>query len=69
MAVWLPAGLRPVSPDGVPYIGRSGANNLFVNTGHGHLGWTLAAGSGALLADLVCGNPPQLAAMPYDPQR
>jgi len=63
------AGLRPVSPDGVPHIGQLGAENLFVNTGHGHLGWTLAAGSGALLADLVCGKTPQIAAAPYDPRR
>jgi len=63
------AGLRPVSPDGVPRIGQLGYDNLFVNTGHGHLGWTLAAGSGALLAQLVCGRPPQIAPAPYDPNR
>jgi D-amino-acid dehydrogenase len=63
------AGLRPVSPDGVPRIGQLGYDNLFVNTGHGHLGWTLAAGSGALLAHLVCGRPPQINARPYNPQR
>lgn len=63
------AGLRPVSPDGVPRIGQLGFDNLFVNTGHGHLGWTLAAGSGALLAQLVCGRPTEIAAGPYDPNR
>lgn len=63
------AGLRPVSPDGVPRIGQLAYDNLFVNTGHGHLGWTLAAGSGALLAQLVCGRPPQIAPGPYDPNR
>lgn len=63
------AGLRPVSPDGVPRIGQLGYDNLFVNTGHGHLGWTLAAGSGALLAHLVCGRPPQIAPRPYAPNR
>jgi D-amino-acid dehydrogenase len=63
------AGLRPMSPDGLPRIGQLGPENLFVNTGHGHLGWTLATGSGALLADLICGKPPALAAAPYDPKR
>jgi D-amino-acid dehydrogenase len=63
------AGLRPMSPDGVPRIGQLGFDNLFVNTGHGHLGWTLAAGSGALLADLVLGKATQLAAAPYRPNR
>jgi D-amino-acid dehydrogenase len=51
------AGLRPMSPDGVPVIGRSPLANLYVNAGHGHLGWTLAAGSGSLLADILLGNP------------
>jgi D-amino-acid dehydrogenase len=63
------AGLRPMSPDGVPRIGRLAFDNLFVNTGHGHLGWTLAAGSGALLADLMLGRPPQVAPEPYAPNR
>jgi D-amino-acid dehydrogenase len=63
------AGLRPVSPDGLPRIGQLGPRNLFVNTGHGHLGWTLAAGSGAMLADLVCGKTPAIAAAPYDARR
>ncbi|MGH8481816.1 MAG: D-amino acid dehydrogenase [Nevskiaceae bacterium] len=63
------AGLRPMSPDGVPYIGRFGCDNLFVNTGHGHLGWTLAAGSGALLSDLMLGKAPQLPPGPYHPSR
>jgi D-amino-acid dehydrogenase len=51
------AGLRPMSPDGVPVIGRSPIGNLYVNAGHGHLGWTLAAASGSLLADIVLSNP------------
>jgi D-amino-acid dehydrogenase len=46
-----------------------GYDNLFVNTGHGHLGWTLAAGSAALLADLMLGKAPSLPAAPYDPNR
>jgi D-amino-acid dehydrogenase len=50
-AAW--SGLRPMSVDGVPIIGKTQIPNLFVNTGHGHLGWTMAAGSAHLLADLV----------------
>jgi D-amino-acid dehydrogenase len=53
-------GLRPMSVDGVPIIGRTPILNLYVNTGHGHLGWTMAAGSGKLLTDLLCGTPPAL---------
>ena len=63
------AGLRPVSADGAPHIGQLGPRNVYVTTGHGHLGWTLAAGSGKLLADLVCGKAPDIAPAPYDPQR
>jgi D-amino-acid dehydrogenase len=63
------AGLRPMSPDGVPRIGQLGFDNLFVNTGHGHLGWTLATGSGALLTDLMLGKATQIRAAPYRPNR
>ncbi len=52
------AGLRPATPGNVPEIGRTRYPNLFVNTGHGTLGWTLACGSGAALADLVSGRRP-----------
>ena len=51
-------GLRPMSPDGVPIIGATPIGNLWVNTGHGPLGWTMAAGSGHLLADLMSAVPP-----------
>ena len=51
-------GLRPMSVDGVPIIGPTPIGNLWVNTGHGHLGWTMAAGSGQLLSDLLTGGPP-----------
>lgn len=44
-------GLRPASPDGVPIIGATRIGGLYLNTGHGHLGWTLAMGSACLLAD------------------
>ncbi|MDE2295978.1 MAG: D-amino acid dehydrogenase [Gammaproteobacteria bacterium] len=62
-------GLRPMTPDGVPIIGATGIGNLWLNTGHGALGWTLAAGSGQLLADLMSGTPPGLDPEPYAPAR
>ena len=49
-------GLRPMTPDGTPILGRSTLSNLFLNTGHGTLGWTMAAGSGRALADMVSGR-------------
>lgn len=49
-------GLRPMTPDGTPIVGRSPIHNLFLNTGHGTLGWTMAAGSGRVLADIVSGR-------------
>ena len=51
------AGLRPVTPDSRPLIGPSGLPGLFLNTGHGGLGWTLAAGSARLAVDLLMGTP------------
>jgi D-amino-acid dehydrogenase len=54
------AGLRPATPSNVPVIGKTRYPNLYVNTGHGTLGWTLAAGSGRALADLVAGRPPEV---------
>lgn len=52
------AGLRPATPGNVPIIGRSRIGNLFYNTGHGTLGWTLACGSGQAIADIVSGRAP-----------
>jgi D-amino-acid dehydrogenase len=52
------AGLRPATPGNVPLIGRTRYSNLFLNTGHGTLGWTLACGSGRAIADLVDGRRP-----------
>ncbi len=52
------AGLRPSTPGNVPCIGRTRYRNLFLNTGHGTLGWTHACGSGAALADIVSGRGP-----------
>ncbi|MBU6513165.1 MAG: D-amino acid dehydrogenase [Betaproteobacteria bacterium] len=53
-------GLRPMTPGNVPLIGRSRLRNLYLNTGHGSLGWTLACGSAAALADLVDGRLPPI---------
>jgi D-amino-acid dehydrogenase len=51
------AGLRPTTPDSVPVMGPTPISNLFLNTGHGTLGWTMACGSGKAVADQVCGKP------------
>jgi D-amino-acid dehydrogenase len=53
-------GLRPATPSNVPIIGATKYPNLFLNTGHGTLGWTLACGSGRILADLVGGRRPEI---------
>jgi len=53
-------GLRPATPSNVPYIGGSRISNLFLNTGHGTLGWTHSCGSGRALADLVDGRRPEV---------
>ena len=54
------AGLRPMMPNSVPIIGRARYRNLYLDTGHGHVGWTMAAGSGKFLADLVAGRKPDI---------
>ncbi|MDQ6627117.1 MAG: D-amino acid dehydrogenase [Pseudomonadota bacterium] len=51
-------GLRPMTPDGTPVIGGTPVENLFLATGHGTLGWTMAAGTGRVLADLISGRSP-----------
>lgn len=53
--------LRPSTPDGPPIVGKTKYKNLFLNTGHGTLGWTQAAGSGQLLVDVMAGRPTQIA--------
>jgi D-amino-acid dehydrogenase len=55
------AGLRPATPNNVPLIGKTKFRNVFLNTGHGTLGWTLACGSASALADLISGRPAQVA--------
>lgn len=67
------SGLRPMTPDGTPVIGKTPYDNLFLNTGHGTLGWTMACGSGRVIADLVSGRPTDIEAADlsiarYDPR-
>jgi len=59
------AGLRPYCADGVPIIGPARYRNLYLNTGHGHLGWSLSAGSGRLLADIISGRETDIDPAPY----
>ncbi|ABS62509.1 FAD dependent oxidoreductase [Parvibaculum lavamentivorans DS-1] len=63
-------GLRPMTPDGSPVIGATpGFANIFINSGHGTLGWTLGAGSGAALAELICGGASQPDLSPFSIRR
>lgn len=63
------AGLRPVTPDSVPIIGRSRFPNLVLNTGHGTLGWTMSCGSGRVLADIVSNRPADIDLDGLGPER
>ena len=54
------ACLRPMTPDGPPILGRCKLANLFLNTGQGHMGWTMAAGCSRIVADIVAGRPPAI---------
>lgn len=58
-------GFRPMTPDGVGVISATQVAGLYINSGHGHLGWTMAPGAGKLLADLVAGTPEELTAEDY----
>ena len=49
-----------MTPDGTPVIGASRLGNLFINSGHGTLGWTMACGSARVIADLVSGSTPAI---------
>jgi D-amino-acid dehydrogenase len=62
-------GLRPMTPDGTPVIGPTRFENLFLNTGHGTLGWTMSAGSGRAVADLVLGRTPEISLDGLTPAR
>jgi D-amino-acid dehydrogenase len=63
------AGLRPATPSNVPLIGATRLSNLYVNAGHGTLGWTMACGTGKLLADIVAGRAPEIDPAPYSALR
>jgi D-amino-acid dehydrogenase len=54
------SGLRPMTPDSTPVVGPTTIDNLFLNTGHGTLGWTMACGSGDIIADIISGRTPSI---------
>lgn len=54
------AGLRPMMPGSVPVHGPTGIDKLYLDCGHGHVGWTMACGSGRLVADLIAGRRPEI---------
>ncbi|MCC5779058.1 D-amino acid dehydrogenase [Nitratireductor sp. B36] len=62
-------GLRPMTPDGPPIVGATSVAGLYVNTGHGTLGWTMACGSGRVLADLISGKIPDIDVSDLGPAR
>lgn len=62
-------GQRPMTPDGPPIIGASKYSNLYLNTGHGTLGWTMACGSARVLADIMSGRKPDIDASALGPER
>lgn len=62
-AMW--AGLRPMTPSSLPLIGRTRHRNLWLDTGHGSLGWTMSCGTAMLTADLIAGRTPAIDASPF----
>jgi D-amino-acid dehydrogenase len=58
-------GLRPATPSGRPILGRTPVRGLYLNVGHGALGWTLAAGSARLIADVIAGRAPTIDVAPF----
>ena len=62
-------GLRPMTPDGPPIIGATPVKKLFLNTGHGTLGWTMACGSARLLSDIISGRRPEIDPTDLDVRR
>ncbi len=67
-AIWM--GMRPVTPDGLPVIGRvPGLDNVFLATGHAMMGMTLAPVTGVVIADLITGQIPEFDLTPFDPAR
>jgi len=64
------SGLRPLSPDGVPYIGRTkSCPNLIIATGHAMMGWTMATGTGKLVTEIISENKTSLNLNPFSPDR
>ena len=53
-------GLRPTTPDGLPYLGATPVKGLYLNTGHGHLGWTMSCGSARAVANIISGEVPEI---------
>ena len=62
-------GFRPMSADGMPYIGPASMEGLWVNCGHGHMGWSMAPGSARVLCDMMQGREPQVDASPFNVMR
>ncbi|MBB4953549.1 D-amino-acid dehydrogenase [Agrobacterium vitis] len=54
------SGLRPMTPDGTPVIGATSLSNLYINSGHGTLGWTMSCGSARMLSDVISGRKPEI---------
>ena len=63
------ACLRPMTPDGRPIVGRSRYENLVLNAGHGHMGWTMACGTGRIVSDLIAGRTPEIDVSGLAPRR
>lgn len=63
------ACLRPMTPDGPPVIGRAGAENLWINSGHGHIGWTMACASALVCSELMAGRPSPVPLEGLEPSR
>ncbi len=59
-SVELWTGLRPMTPDGTPILGRTRYQGLYLNTGHGTLGWTMSMGSARYISDIICGQTPAI---------
>jgi len=58
-------GLRPVTPKGTPFICKTKFRNLYINSGHGHLGWSMASGSAKIISDLIENKTPSINSVPY----
>ncbi|HYS94159.1 MAG TPA: FAD-dependent oxidoreductase, partial [Candidatus Acidoferrales bacterium] len=63
------ACLRPMTPDGPPILGLGRHRNLYFNSGHGHMGWTMACGTARIVADLMSGRMPELDLEGLTPRR